>query len=259
MKPDIRSKRIELGLTLEEVGNLVGVGKSTVRKWETGDIENMKRDKIVKLAKALRVSPSFIMGFEEEQPQQDTLAAHLEGDYTEEELQKIREYAEFVRQSRKGWFTLGRYEDLLIKHSNMIINDTLNLPGKFKGFYDNGVILIDNDLTLFNKHETLAEELAHHEITYSNILDQSEIQNRKYELKARRLANESVITLDGIIDSFLYGVCNLHEMSQFFEVTEKFILNTINHYKQKHGLSTYHNGYIITFEPLNVYEYKEME
>ncbi|WP_368867809.1 LexA family protein [Staphylococcus epidermidis] len=73
MKPDIKSRRKELNLTLEQVGDLVGVGKSTVRKWETGDIENMKRDKIVKLAKALRVSPSYIMGVEEEQPQLETL------------------------------------------------------------------------------------------------------------------------------------------------------------------------------------------
>ncbi|WP_432202371.1 LexA family protein [Staphylococcus warneri] len=74
MKPDIKSRRKELNLTLEQVGDLVGVGKSTVRKWETGDIENMKRDKIVKLAKALRVSPSYIMGIEEEQPQLETLS-----------------------------------------------------------------------------------------------------------------------------------------------------------------------------------------
>ncbi|UXR72323.1 XRE family transcriptional regulator [Staphylococcus sp. IVB6240] len=73
MKPDIKSRRKELNLTLEQVGNIVGVGKSTVRKWETGDIENMKRDKIVKLAKALKVSPSYIMGIENEQPKLDTL------------------------------------------------------------------------------------------------------------------------------------------------------------------------------------------
>lgn len=61
----LRERRLELGLTLEEVGNIVGVGKSTVRKWETGAIENMKRDKIAQLAKALQVSPSFIMGWNE--------------------------------------------------------------------------------------------------------------------------------------------------------------------------------------------------
>ncbi len=73
MKPDIKSRRKELNLTLEQVGDLVGVGKSTVRKWETGDIENMKRDKIVKLAKALKVSPSYIMGIEDEKSQLETI------------------------------------------------------------------------------------------------------------------------------------------------------------------------------------------
>ena len=54
---DLRSRRMELGLTLEEVGDKVGVGKSTVRKWEQGLIDNMKRDKIALLANALKVSP----------------------------------------------------------------------------------------------------------------------------------------------------------------------------------------------------------
>lgn len=66
VKPDLKKRRLDLKLTLEEVGDMVGVGKSTVRKWETGDIENMKRDKIVKLAKALKVSPAYVMGMEEE-------------------------------------------------------------------------------------------------------------------------------------------------------------------------------------------------
>ena len=57
-------RRKELGLTLEEVGKIVGVSKSTVRKWETGYIENMKRDKIALLAEALHVSPLYIMGID---------------------------------------------------------------------------------------------------------------------------------------------------------------------------------------------------
>lgn len=59
----MRTRRQELGLTLEEVGDYVGVGKSTVRKWENGDIENMKRDKIALLSKILKLSPlTFITG-----------------------------------------------------------------------------------------------------------------------------------------------------------------------------------------------------
>ena len=62
----IKARRKELGLTLEEVGNIVGVGKSTVRKWETGDIANMRRDKIARLAIALQISPSELMGWDME-------------------------------------------------------------------------------------------------------------------------------------------------------------------------------------------------
>lgn len=64
VKNIIREKRLELGLTYEELGKIVGVGKSTVRKWETGMIENIKRDNIVALAKALNVSPALIMGWD---------------------------------------------------------------------------------------------------------------------------------------------------------------------------------------------------
>lgn len=59
----INNRRTELGLTLEEVGNAVGVSKSTVKKWEDGFISNMKRDKIAKLAQVLKLNPvSLITG-----------------------------------------------------------------------------------------------------------------------------------------------------------------------------------------------------
>lgn len=53
----IHKRRTELGLTLEEIGNATGVGKSTVKKWETGFISNMRRDRIEALATILKVSP----------------------------------------------------------------------------------------------------------------------------------------------------------------------------------------------------------
>lgn len=63
---DLKERRLQLGLTLEEVGKMVGVGKSTVRKWENGVIGNMGRDKISRLAEALRVSPLFIMNIDDD-------------------------------------------------------------------------------------------------------------------------------------------------------------------------------------------------
>lgn len=63
----LRKRRLELDMTLEDVGNIVGVSKSTVKKWESGDIENMRRDKIELLAKALKVGPGFVMGWEDDE------------------------------------------------------------------------------------------------------------------------------------------------------------------------------------------------
>ena len=61
----IKQARLEKDMTLEEVGQKVGVGKSTVRKWENGMIANMRRDKIAKLADALGVSAAYLMGWKE--------------------------------------------------------------------------------------------------------------------------------------------------------------------------------------------------
>ena len=63
MSDKIKELRISQNLTLEQVGDVVGVGKSTVRKWETGMIANMRRDKIALLAQALHTTPEYLMGW----------------------------------------------------------------------------------------------------------------------------------------------------------------------------------------------------
>lgn len=65
MAQRIKELRHSRGLTLEQVAEVVGVGKSTVRKWETGMIANMRRDKIADLAKALGTTPAYLMGWNE--------------------------------------------------------------------------------------------------------------------------------------------------------------------------------------------------
>lgn len=67
----IKARRIELGLTLEDVGQSVGVGRSTVRKWENGMIKNMGRDKIAKLAAVLQISPVELVPIAGSMPTED--------------------------------------------------------------------------------------------------------------------------------------------------------------------------------------------
>lgn len=114
----IRARRMELGMTLEEVGNIVGVGKSTVRKWETGMIQNMKRDKIDLLAKALQISPSEFIStdvddLEMSKEDHDRLEALHQNprlgllfdrvkDLDEEDIQFMEKYANAIIKERDG-------------------------------------------------------------------------------------------------------------------------------------------------------------
>lgn len=83
----------------------IGLAYTTVRSILERGVFNAKVENVIKICKGLNIKPEQILDFDqtkesEEQPQQDTLAAHLDGDYTEEELAKIREYADMVRKSR---------------------------------------------------------------------------------------------------------------------------------------------------------------
>lgn len=77
MGEKIKLHREQMHMTLEELGNKVGVGKSTVRKWENGMIANMRRDKISKIADALCISPAYLMGWTDDpDPNYDESSLH---------------------------------------------------------------------------------------------------------------------------------------------------------------------------------------
>jgi transcriptional regulator with XRE-family HTH domain len=65
----LKQRRKELKMTMLEVSKKVNVSEATISRWESGDIANMKRDKIALLAKALQVTPAYIMGWEDEASQ----------------------------------------------------------------------------------------------------------------------------------------------------------------------------------------------
>ncbi|MCE4965270.1 XRE family transcriptional regulator [Staphylococcus chromogenes] len=78
----------------------IGLAYTTVRSILERGVYNAKVENVIKICKGLNIKPEDILDYE--QPQQDTLAAHLDGDFTEEELQEILEYAEFVKQKHRN-------------------------------------------------------------------------------------------------------------------------------------------------------------
>ena len=62
----IRRRREELDLTLLDIAKKVGVSEATIQRYESGKIKNIRQDKIVKLAAALKFTPAELLGWDEE-------------------------------------------------------------------------------------------------------------------------------------------------------------------------------------------------
>ena len=102
MKEIIVIRRKELGLTLEEVANRVGVSRATVQRWEKGVLQNPGRDKIAALAAALQVSPEYLLGWSDdpELKREHDLAAATAG-LTPDEIASVLNYIAFIKTQRR--------------------------------------------------------------------------------------------------------------------------------------------------------------
>lgn len=59
----LKKRRKELGLTLSQIADQMGVAEATVQRWESGNIKSVRYDKINKLANILNVAPAALMGW----------------------------------------------------------------------------------------------------------------------------------------------------------------------------------------------------
>jgi hypothetical protein len=146
------------------------------------------------------------------------------------------------------------YEELLIEAENIGLKiKEKSLKYDFKGLYKNRKIFIDKKLDTDKKRVCiLSEEIGHHHTTYGNILDQTSTSNRKQEKRARNYAYEKLITLNKIIRAYNNRVKNRYELAEFLNVTEDFLQNALDHYKNKYGVCYVKGDYTIYFEPLGV-------
>lgn len=150
------------------------------------------------------------------------------------------------------------YEVLLQEASNTSIHvyENYDLNGdcdsatKLCGIYIDGNIALDKSLkSCAEKSCVLAEEIGHHKTSFGNILDQVDVGNQRQELRARMWAYDRQIGLLGIIRCFEAGCRSLTEMAEFLDVTEEFLKEALERYRQKYGICTSIDQYIIYFEP----------
>ena len=95
---NLKEARLKSGLSQKELSENIGVAKSTYSLYESGKREP-NVNTIKKIASALNVSADILLGIDD---QPTTLAAPFDGDeYTESELEEIKNFAEFVKNRRK--------------------------------------------------------------------------------------------------------------------------------------------------------------
>jgi repressor LexA len=60
----IRERRKELNITVDELAKRLNKNRTTVYRYEKGDIENLPIDILEPLAKALNTTPAYLMGWD---------------------------------------------------------------------------------------------------------------------------------------------------------------------------------------------------
>lgn len=117
----IRRFRLEKGMTQDELGDILGVKKAAVQKWETGQVVNLKQSTILKLCEVFRRSPSvFIFDDYEDYVDLETmeiklLRENIQALYGEDALAVIENYVKLPPKRKEFVTTLT--EDFVILSS----------------------------------------------------------------------------------------------------------------------------------------------
>lgn len=88
----IKERRKELGMSADTLGEKLGKNRATIYRYENGDIENLPLDILDPIAKALRTTPQYLMGWNEKIEKDPVGTAELHFEILmDEDLQDIFE------------------------------------------------------------------------------------------------------------------------------------------------------------------------
>jgi len=149
------------------------------------------------------------------------------------------------------------YDNLLREAEHLGI-DTYEIPmsQRNKGLYGDNTIWINRMIpTRAEKACAMGEEIGHHHTSYGDILDQTDIRARKQELRARQWAYWRLVPLTEIVRAYKARVSGRHEIAEFLGVTEAFLQDSIDRYREKYGLFVVlDKQYTVYLDPLGVAE-----
>ncbi|WP_313074777.1 hypothetical protein [Lacrimispora sp.] len=136
-------------------------------------------------------------------------------------------------------------------YEEKIIVDYIDFKSKkIQGLYCDGSIAVNSALqTTASKADVLAEELGHHFTTSGNIINPKIVVNQKQERTARLWGFNARIGLNGIINAFKAHCENVHDVSEYLNVSEATLKEALEYYRQIYGTGTMVDNYFLQFEP----------
>lgn len=119
----------------------------------------------------------------------------------------------------------------------------------YDGLLKGKSIYLRKGMSASEKKCVLAEELGHHHTTVGNILDMTDISNRKQERQARMWGYDKLIGLRRLIEAYEHGCRNRYELAEYMEVTDEYLQECIECYREKYGICATVDDYCIMFIP----------
>ena len=151
-------------------------------------------------------------------------------------------YEELLQKVADEGFTVHEHWDL----GNSSTTEDNYLLGLCCGSH---IVLAQELETDADRRSILAEEYGHAIRNGGNILDQSDIENRKQERKVRLLSYDMLFGIDGIAKALMDGCRNTHEMAFYLNVSEKVLKEALECYNSKYGQRIETDDYDLYFEP----------
>lgn len=115
LKDIIRFRRKELNLNLLDIAKACGVSEATVSRWESGNIGQMKRNRIAALSKVLNLSPAILVGTSDNNEENIT---SLSVELTDHEREHLDIYRSLDDKGQHTVDTVARMELDRVKKDN---------------------------------------------------------------------------------------------------------------------------------------------
>lgn len=122
-----------------------------------------------------------------------------------------------------------------------------NFKSSAKGFCKGNKIGIRKDMSEKEKVCILAEELGHYHTSVGNILDTNNANNQKQEKIARKWAVNELVSVRDLIEAVKSGCEYISDVADYLGITDEFLLEAIETFKAKYGLTYNYESYIIHF------------